>query len=243
MARRRFFVETVEDGRAVVRGEQAHHLYHVLRVKPDQVFELSDRRRLYLGRVTAAQSSVIEFAVDQELPAGPALPKVTLLAAVFKFDRLEWMVEKATELGVERIVPVVAARTELALARAAARRVERWRRIAFEAAQQSRRLAPPEIAEVTPFDRAVRETAPGGGRWMLDETRGGAESRERLTPGSGAALLVGPEGGWTDKERTMALESGFVPVGLGPLILRAETAAIAALAVLLYAKPDPADLQ
>lgn len=236
MARRRFFVEEVRNGRAVVRGEQAHHLRGVLRVEPGQVFEISDTRRVYVARVTAAHGAAIEFAVDEEIAAGPALAPVTLLAAVFKFDRLEWMIEKATELGVTSVVPMIAARSEKHLAEAALTRVERWRRIAFEAAQQARRLAPPEITEVTSFERAIQE-ATAGHRWMLDEDAGMPAGKPLLgaAPESGSALLVGPEGGWTEDERRRARESGFAAVGLGPLVLRAETAAIAALAVLLYA--------
>ena len=237
MARRRFFVEKPEGGRALVRGEQAHHLYHVLRVRPGQVFEISDTRQLYLGRVVTAGASAVEFAIEEELPPGLPLPSVTLLAVVFKFDRFEWMIEKATELGVWRLVPVIAARTETALAHAAGRRVERWRRISFEAAQQSRRMAPPEIADPLPLDRAVKE-APEGRRWMLDESPDAPLGKQLLAPAPDSTLLVGPEGGWTEPERQLARENGFVPVGLGPLILRAETAALAALAVILYVNGD-----
>ena len=239
MPRRRFFVEKIEGRRAVVRGEQAHHLGRVLRVRPGEQFEISDTHRLYLATVAATRSGAIEFAIDEELPAGQRLPEVTLLAAIFKFDRLEWLIEKATELGAARMVPVVASRTDKGLAAAALKRVERWRRIAFEAAQQSRRLAPMQIAEVTPFERAVKE-ATGGHRWMLDESPEAANQKQLLAPAprSGSDLLVGPEGGWTEQERQHARDSGFVPVGMGPLILRAETAAIAALAVVLYANSD-----
>jgi 16S rRNA (uracil1498-N3)-methyltransferase len=235
MARRRFFVEEVCNGRAVVRGEEAHHLRRVLRVEAGQVFEISDTRRVYVARVTAAHSSAIEFVVEEEIAAGPALAPVTLFAAVFKFDRLEWMIEKATELGVASVVPIVAARTEKHLAEAAVNRVERWRRVAVEAAQQARRLAPPEVSDVTPFERAIQEAATGR-RWMLDESETSSAGGPLLDPApqSGSALLTGPEGGWTDEERRRARDAGFQPVGLGPLVLRAETAAIAALSVLLY---------
>ncbi|MBI3694300.1 MAG: 16S rRNA (uracil(1498)-N(3))-methyltransferase [Acidobacteria bacterium] len=243
MARRRIFVERLGEDRAVLRGEHAHHLYHVLRVRPGQVFELSDTRRLYLGRVAAASASTVEFAIEQELPAGPPLPEVTLLVAIFKFDRLEWLVEKATELGAARLVPIVAARTEKGLAAAALKRAERWRRIAFEAAQQCRRLAPMDIADPTPLDQALTQ-APGSRRWILDEHQDAQPQRPLLTPArDGSVLAVGPEGGWTEAERQRALQNGFAPVSLGPLILRVETAALAALAVLLYVNGDRSDLK
>ncbi len=233
MARRRFFVEKLEGGRAVVRGAPAHHLSHVLRVRPGHLFEISDGERVGLGRVAKVAASTVEFAIEEELTAGPPLPRVTLLAAIFKFDRLEWVVEKATELGATRFVPVVARRTEAALARSAAKRVERWRRIAFEAAQQSRRLAPLDVAGPEPFDSALRE-APAGRRWILDESPDAIPQKALLQPVAETVLLVGPEGGWTEEERRQAHESGFVSLGLGPLILRAETAAVAALAVVMY---------
>ena len=246
MARRRFFVERVATGRATIRGEHARHLHHVLRVQPGQVFEISDLSRVYLGRVTASHSGAVEFAVEEELPAPAALPPVTLLASIFKFDRFEWMLEKATELGAAQVVPVIASRTDVKLAAAASKRVERWRRIAFEAAQQSRRLAPPEIADALPLEPGLSlETAPDArSRWMLDERPDAGSAGTRMTPAdsSGCALLIGPEGGWTDSERKLAVEAGFQPVSLGPLILRAETAAIAALAVLLCAVPPPVEI-
>ncbi len=232
MARRRFFVDEPAQGRAVIRGPQAHHLARVLRVEPGQVFELSDTHGLYLGRVAAATPREIVFAIEEQLATPPPLPEITLLASIFKFDRLEWMLEKVTELGASRIVPLIAARTERELARAAVRRVERWRRIVFEAAQQSRRMAPPELDEPQEFDAAVR-SATASCPLMLDET---SVVPWPPTPGprppQAAALLVGPEGGWTDLERRSALEARFQPVSLGPLILRAETAAVAALALL-----------
>lgn len=204
----------------------------MLRVAPGQVFEISDTERLYLGKVIAAKPGTVEFAIERELPAPAPLPQVTLMAAIFKFDRMDWMIEKATELGAARFEPVIAARTEKALATAAVKRVERWRRIAFEAGQQSRRLKPMEIAAAAPLAQALAQTA-AGRRWMLDENPDTPRRPELLEPAAASILLVGPEGGWTDAERELAREHGFVPVGLGPLVLRAETAAIAALAVVL----------
>ena len=205
---------------------------HVLRVRPDQTFELSDGKRVYLGRVASAQASEVAFELREELPAGPPLPEVSLLAAIFKFDRFEWMLEKVTELGATRVVPVVAERTSPALARAAATRVERWRRIGWEAAQQSRRLAPLEVSDPRPLERAAVDLE-AGSRWILDESLAGSPSSP-LEAGSGhRVLLLGPEGGFTEAERKWAAGAGFLPIGLGPLILRAETAAIAALAVLM----------
>ncbi len=229
MSRRRFFVDRFDRRQAVIHGDRAHHLRHVLRVQPGQAFELSDTRRIYLARVTAATNAAIAFDLEAELPLPPPHPHQTHHAAVFKFDRFEWMLEKATELGVTSIVPVVAARTDLGLARAASKRVERWRRIALEAAQQSRRLAPPEVGEPHSLDQALA-AALHYPRWILDESLPSSTS-----PTSPAAVLLsGPEGGFTDEERQAAFRFDFQPISLGPLILRAETAPLAALAVLTW---------
>ena len=236
MARRRFFVDEIRGDRAVLRGPGARHLCQVLRVKPGQLYEVSDAARVCVGRVVTAAPFEVVFAIEQELPTGPALPDVTVLAAIFKFDRYEWMLEKATELGAARLVPVVAARTEAGLARAAAKRVERWRRLVHEAAQQSRRLWPPGVLDPLPLDRALASDW-GQPRWILDESLAGFHEGELgAAPGGGErpVLLTGPEGGFTDAERTLAHRLGFAPVSLGPLILRAETAVLAALAVVLY---------
>jgi len=231
VSRRRFFVDRFEGHQAVIDGDRAHHLRHVLRVQPGQAFELSDTRRIYLARITAATNAAITFDLEAELPLPPPLPDLTLLAAIFKFDRFEWMLEKATELGATRIVPVVAARTDPGLARAAPRRVERWRRVVLEAAQQSRRLAPPEVSEPHSLDQALT-TALHYPRWILDETLPIAHCPP--TPSPAAVLLSGPEGGFTDDERQAASRYDFEPISLGPLILRAETAPLAALAVLTW---------
>jgi len=228
MSRRRFFVDRFHHGQAVIDGARAHHLRQVLRVQPGQTFELSDTRRLYLARVASATNAAVTFHLDSELPVPPPLPEVTLLAAIFKFDRFEWMLEKSTELGVTRIVPLIASRTGPGLAQSAAKRLDRWRRIVEESAQQSRRMAPPGIDSPADLASALH-TAPPGSRWILDETLAGAPPPAAAP----AVLLSGPEGGFTDAERAAAAALDFLPVSLGPLILRAETAPLAALAVAL----------
>jgi 16S rRNA (uracil1498-N3)-methyltransferase len=236
MARRRFIADELAPDRAVVRGAGARHLARVLRVQPGQVYEVSDGRRVFLGRVLSADAAAVVFALEQEIPV-PKLSPVILLPSIFKFDRYEWMIEKATELGVARLIPVVAERTDRRLAEAARKRVERWRRLAFEAAQQCRRLGPPEVTEPQSLLDALVHAGQGP-RWMLDEDQAGQPTGELLepaAPGSGGpALLTGPEGGFTKAERAAALEQRFAPVSLGPLVLRAETAALAALAIVQY---------
>ena len=228
MARRRFFVDRVHDGSAAISGDEAHHLVRVLRVEPGQKFEISDAHTVWLAEVETARKGEVRFRVLEELPPAAQLPEIVLCLALIKFDRFEWAVEKATELGVSRIVPVDTARTDQGLFQGAAKRVERWRRIAQEASEQSRRTAPPQVSDAVKF-AAIHTGAPPH-RFVLDE-QPGAPLLIKLVTAAPVAVLIGPEGGWTDAERALLNSSGWVAASLGPLILRAETAVCAALAV------------
>jgi 16S rRNA (uracil1498-N3)-methyltransferase len=235
MARRRFFVDSIHSGAAELHGEEARHLTRVLRAEPGQLFEVSDNATAYLAEIAEARGERVVFRILQPVAAAEPPVRITLLASLFKFDRFEWMVEKTTELGVERIVPVDAARTENGLFEASRKRVERWKRIAREASQQSRRTRMPEIAVAVKLDRALREGADH--RLFLDEGEA-PPLLAALTPRAAresAALLLGPEGGWTDAEREGARNAGWIPVSLGAQILRAETAAAAAVAIIMNA--------
>ena len=237
MARRRFFVNEIRNGRAELAGEEARHLTRVLRVEAGHVYELSDNRRAYLAEVETARKEHVVFRVMETLDSEPPQVAVTVLAALIKFEHFELLIEKATELGASAIVPVQTARSEHGLERAALKRIERWRRIAVEASQQSRRTHLPEVAEPARFDEALKHGARY--RYFLDENREGDSLLEALPPNRSAedevAILVGPEGGWTDEERSAAGGAGWSPVSLGRTVLRAETAAMAALAVVAAA--------
>jgi 16S rRNA (uracil1498-N3)-methyltransferase len=158
--------------------------------------------------------------------------------SIFKFDHMEWAIEKAVELGVGSIVPVITKRTEKHLAQAAAKRVERWRRIVHEASQQSRRSDVPSImGPVKLADRVKAESSDR--RFVLAEQERSTTLRAALRTATDAAgadapsieLAIGPEGGWSPEEAALFDAHGWKAVSLGPRILRAETAAIAALAV------------
>jgi 16S rRNA (uracil1498-N3)-methyltransferase len=161
-----------------------------------------------------------------------SLSDITLVLAIFKFDRMEWAIEKCTELGVARIVPVIARRTDAHLAAASTKRVERWHRIARQASEQSRRAAPPEISDPIKVSEALG--FPGAARILLAESEDQTLLRDALKPegaNEGVVLAVGPEGGWTDDELQSFQHAGWISVSLGNTILRAETAAIAATAI------------
>jgi 16S rRNA (uracil1498-N3)-methyltransferase len=234
MARRRFFVPAIHSGSATLAGDDAHHLTRVLRVEKGQKYEISDNREVYLAEVEAARRDLVSFRVLERIEAAEAPVRMALYVALVRFERIELLVEKATELGVESMAFFAAERSERGLDRAAGKRVERWQRIAREASEQSRRIRLPEIAAPVPFRDVVGDDAPW--RLLLDEEPGCAPLPRALPPTRSAqdlvSVLVGPEGGWTDRERGLLRETGWRSVSLGPAILRTETAAIAALAVI-----------
>jgi 16S rRNA (uracil1498-N3)-methyltransferase len=238
MARRRFFVDRVHDGRAELRGDEASHLSRVLRAAPGQRYEISDNHALYLAEITEATAQRVVFRMVEPLEfAGPPV-EITLLAALIKFDRFEWIVEKATELGVAKIIPMDCERSEKGLARAAEKRRERWQRVARESSQQSRRVHLPEIATPAAFEQAIAQ--PAKYRFALEENPGAAALLSATLsiqrgPGDTVALAVGPEGGWTNDERAHLARAGFTAVSAGFQIMRTETAAVSALAVLANA--------
>ncbi len=229
-------MDQVRNGRAELSGDDARHLTRVLRVEAGQRYEISDNRNVYLAEIETARKEHVIFRTLEKMPAPEPAPKLILLAAIFKFDHFEWMIEKATELGAGQIVPVEATRSERGLERAAQKRLERWRRIALEASQQSRRTFLPEIEEPVAFDEALKFQATH--RLVLDED---AEAPRLIAPAANAAdsiaIFIGPEGGWTEEERAEFIASGWTRASLGPLILRAETAAIAALAIISSGNP------
>jgi 16S rRNA (uracil1498-N3)-methyltransferase len=244
--RRRFFVDSFESGAAALHGDTADHLGRVLRVEPGQLYELSDGNTVWLARIervvrSKSGKSQIDFALVENIPSREAGPNLHLLLSIVKFDRFEWCLEKATELGVTQITPLAAARTDKPLLMAAARRHARWEKILLESAQQARRLRVPAIGSpVRPADAFAQSDA--GLKLLLSERREARPLRDVLTSGLGethsAVLAIGPEGGWTDAEIAAAKGSGFVEASLGENILRTETAVIAALAILRFTLSD-----
>jgi 16S rRNA (uracil1498-N3)-methyltransferase len=237
MTRRRWIAERWDEATATLTGAQAAHLARVLRAQPGVEADVVAGGRVFHAHVTEVMAEEVCFALGEEAEADPALP-VTLVMSVFKFDRMEWAIEKATELGVATIAPVIAQRTEKHLAQAADKRVERWRRIAHEAAQQSRRSDVAEIAVPVKLAERVKAERTCVRLVLAEQERGTTlkQAVEEVMAGSGAELpqleiAIGPEGGWSPAEETLFVENGWKAVTLGPRILRAETAAIAALAV------------
>jgi 16S rRNA (uracil1498-N3)-methyltransferase len=234
--RRRFFVEKFEDHRAVMEGEAAHHLGRVLRAQPGQLYELSDGECVWLGRIASVGRDLVEFALVEQFPAHNPQLHTTLLLSIVKFDAFEWAIEKATELGVTRIVPLAAARSEMGLLAAAPKRAERWKKILLEASQQSRRVRLPALDALANPESSFASFREGA-RVMLSESPGAKPLREILAGRKthAAVLAIGPEGGWTDAEFAAARAASFHEASLGRLILRTETAVVTSLASLNFA--------
>jgi 16S rRNA (uracil1498-N3)-methyltransferase len=230
MTRRRFIADTFNADTATLTGDQAAHLARVLRAQPGQVFDVVANGFLHRAEILSVNDGEVVFALHEELEADAALP-VHMLLAVFKFDHFEWGVEKLTELGVRRVTPVLARRTEKHLAQAAAKRVERWRRIALESAKQSRRTDVPIVDDPALLAAALK-TVEAQTKLLLAETEAENSLAASLqNAGALVALAVGPEGGWTTEEMFTFTAAGWKHVTLGARILRAETAAIAALSI------------
>lgn len=242
MTRRRWIAERWDESTATLSDANADHLIRVLRAQPGMSADVIAGGRVFRAEVAAIENgadgkSEVRFNLMGELEAEPALP-ITLVMSVFKFDRMEWAIEKLTELGVAEIAPVIARRSEKHLAQSAAKRVERWRRIAHEASQQARRSDVPAIHDPLMLNERVRSES-AATRLVLAEQERSMTLRGALEHAIGAAgaelpaieIAIGPEGGWTPDEEGLFDTNGWKAVSLGPRILRAETAAITAVAV------------
>src|ERR1700722_3828306 len=235
MTRRRWIADDWDDHSASLKGEQAAHLIRVLRAQTGMECDMVAGDRVWRAVISGVSGDAVRFALLSEVVAEPALP-----LSVFKFDRMEWIIEKATELGAERFIPMTARRSEKHLVQAAAARVERWRRVAREAAKQSRRSDVPVIEDLMSLKAAVRirPDPPGLSLLLAEQERSTtlyAAMQSALQQPSvekpAVYFAVGPEGGWTAEEEALFVSESWQPVSLGPRILRAETAGITAMAV------------
>jgi 16S rRNA (uracil1498-N3)-methyltransferase len=229
---------------AVVVSEEDHrYLVRVLRLG------VGDAVTLFDGRGAEADATIarlgpraVELRVNaRRVEAAPPGPQLTLIQALARGEKLDLVVQKATELGVGRIIPVTTQRAvpRLDTLRATSRRV-RWQKIAREAARQSGRSDVPEVEPVTSLAVALDSSPRDALKLLLWEEARHVRLRELLpaTPPTAIVIAVGPEGGFAAEEVAHARGAGFQPVGFGPRILRTETASLAALAVIGYALGD-----
>ncbi len=235
MTRRRWIADEWNEKSAVLLNAQAAHLARVLRAQAGQEFDIVAGNTVRRGIIESIRENAVEFSLHEEIPAAAPLPLI-MAVSIIRFERMEWAIEKLTELGVVQMIPIAAQRSEKHLAQAAAKRVERWRKIARESAQQSRRADVPEIAEPIPLAQWLAGKQDGV-RLLLSEREHAHSLRETLEIkfGSHASPIslsknvyaaIGPEGGWTEMELAAFASDGWQSVSLGPRILRAETAAI-----------------
>jgi 16S rRNA (uracil1498-N3)-methyltransferase len=233
MTRRRWFADEVSGDRAFLIGSHAEHLIRVLRARAGQEFDIATPEGVRLGRITSIDQDRVEFQLGQTVQTS-SLPSLTAAISIIKFDRMEWAIEKCAELGVSRIVPVIASRSDEHLVAAAVKRVERWRRIAREASEQSRRSSPPEISALMKLESAIAISA--NTRIVLDESEHGMLLKEAFQHAASSAeflLAFGPEGGWTSEESQQFRQTGWSAASLGSTILRTETAVVAAVSIAL----------
>lgn len=241
-----YFVDesSVQPPEITIRGPLARHLAGALRLRPGEQCRFVDsRERCYLGEVTTVTPAKIIATIVKEEPPQPPLRSVTLAQAIIKGHRMDWLLQKAAELGATRIVPLITART---IVRPRPERWpaqdRRWSTILREAAQQSGRSRPPELTRPCDLKAALADAPPKTLRLILSDTE------TQTTLGSVLStlhddqpllLVVGPEGGLSHAELAEASATGARAVSLGRLTLRAETAALAALALVHGLSREP----
>jgi len=243
---RRFFVDPglLEQRSGVISGETCRHIATVLRLKPGETILLADGQgREAAARITALDKDGVK--VEIEPPRSPApgdgTARITLYQGMPKGDKLDLILQKCTELGVDRIVPFVAARSVARLAgERLDKKVQRWEKIVLEAARQSGRSRIPSIG----FAKGLRPALAEDGSalklllWEDEREQGLRQLLERAGKSASVAVIIGPEGGLTEQEAAGAIAAGFMPVTLGRRILRTETAGPAVLAILQYVLGD-----
>ncbi len=238
MQRHRFFAppSSLFDSRIVLDAEESHHLARVLRLVPGAtVFAFDGNGAEYECEVARVHKDAAELQVIARLSNEVESPlALTLGQALIKGDKFDWVVQKATELGVTRLVPLVTEHSEFRKAEGRELRLQRWRRIALEATKQCGRRKLIELAEVTTF---AQFCAAATGVKLIFSERGGNKLAD-VSRADSVTLAIGPEGGWSEGELTLAEAQGFLPVHLGNRILRTETAAVAAVALAQYVFGD-----
>jgi 16S rRNA (uracil1498-N3)-methyltransferase len=243
MTRRRFYAPPERfsaDGTSVRLGtEETRHLRNVLRLKAgDEIYLFDGLGREFSGEVQTIARDSTEVSLIKEVDA--AQPEsglnLTLAVALLKGEKFDLVIQKATELGVARVIPLITARADVRIKSAddAARKTTRWQRIALEATKQCGRARLMTIELPVTFADQVKT---GGDASLMFAERDGIPFAETLSAGlptAGVTALVGPEGGWTDEEIAQARDSGWKIVTLGGRILRAETAAIVVATLIQY---------
>ncbi|MEW5718789.1 MAG: 16S rRNA (uracil(1498)-N(3))-methyltransferase [Chloroflexota bacterium] len=242
----RFFVspQAIRDNRVVMRGTVVHQIRDVLRMNPGGEFVLLDNSGYaYRAEIVTIDRDVLRGRVVEKwkLDTEPTT-RVTLYQGLLKGQKFDWVLQKGTEMGVAAFVPVLAARCIVgSLGDVSEARMERWQRIVVEAAEQAGRAALPHIGAAMLFANACEYAARGGLSlipWEGEHSCGLREALQDVSRSKEINLFIGPEGGFAEEEIAIARDHSIVPISLGPRILRAETAGLAAAAAILYELGD-----
>lgn len=241
MSLRRFFIgpEAISGSTFTIRGTDARHIASVLRMgKGDQIALLTGDGRNYTATITSASPSEISGEIESVGVCNdePGV-SISLIQCVPKSDKMDLVVQKCVEIGVATIIPVISERTVVRLQPDRARkRVARWRRIAEEASKQCGRSSLPVIADITSFEKAVLSSTPSTLRLIPYELESERSLKSELERSHSAdvVLCIGPEGGFSHDEVSLAESHGFIPVTLGNRILRTETAGLVVATCILY---------
>lgn len=230
-------IDVDDQGRVSLPADEYHHLIRVRRAKVGELFRgLHPEGGIHLCRLEKGERGWTVQLLEKLEDNTESPFQITLAQALIKKDKFEWVVQKAVELGVQRIVPLVTDRTDLKLSpEREDRRLERWDKILREAVKQSQRTRIPTLSRVTTL-RDCLSGLPGGLNIVFDE-QAGMRLTEALdlsqSPGE-CTLFVGPEGGWSSAERDLFKDHSVQPVWLGPRILRSETAPVAVVSILQH---------
>ena len=246
MGERSFFVEpgTIQGPKAEITGQPAHQITHVLRLRAGDDVELLDNSGfVHIARIEKVTRDAVRVAiVEKRRPDTEPIVRVELYQALLKGQKMEWVLQKGTEIGVSSFVPVLSERCVSRPSKVDIEgKLERWRAIVREAAEQSGRAVLPEVTGLASLEQACASANAADLALMAWEEERTTTLRELLRTqvrsGAGSrrvAILIGPEGGFSGQEAEAARSAGIRIAGLGPRILRAETAALVATTVVLW---------
>ena len=245
---KRFFAEHINDKEktALLTGKELHHLKDVLRLKKgDKVIVFDGKGREFIGSLKTVSRDEVCVVIEKQLDISrESRFRIILAQGLARAEKMDIIIQKATELGVSEIIPFTASRVVSRLnSEQAAKKIQRWQRIAIEAAKQCRRDVIPQIEEMAALAEVLSKYSHSMEKYIKiipweGENRNNLKDILKPEGFSGCIVLIGPEGGFEEREAALAEKAGFLPVMLGPRILRTETAAISIAAIIQYELGD-----
>ncbi len=238
MTQRRFFIPpaAISDNAAILEGPEAHHIRKVLRLSPGAFITLFDGTgRIYKAKIEAIDRETVKASLVETCAVSDDRPNLHLCMGLLKGKKMDFIIQKATELGVSSIRPFLSDHS--AVKPPGDSKENRWQRIALEACKQCNRPAPPDCLPLTEFPAVINTPGTFDRKLMLwerEKKQGLDQIIKPSSPPGSVLFLVGPEGGFSDTEHELAVTAGFMPVTLGSRTLRAETAGFAAMVILQF---------